>query len=67
MKTKNYLPLTKNAIPAGEGFTALPISFNSVVASLREAISNILSEIASPLAPLRLATLAPGASAGVTK
>ncbi len=27
MKTKTYLPLTKNAIPDGEGFTALPISF----------------------------------------
>jgi hypothetical protein len=40
MKTKNYLALTKNAIPDGEGFTALPISFNSVMASLREAISN---------------------------
>jgi hypothetical protein len=28
MKTKNYQPLTKSAIPDGEGFIALPISFN---------------------------------------
>jgi predicted regulator of Ras-like GTPase activity (Roadblock/LC7/MglB family) len=27
MKTKNYQPLTNNAIPDGEGFIALPISF----------------------------------------
>jgi len=27
MKTKLYRPLTKNAIPDGEGFIALPISF----------------------------------------
>jgi len=34
MKTKNYQPLTKSAIPDGEGFIALPISFfNSVITS----------------------------------
>jgi hypothetical protein len=27
MKTKIYQPLTSNAIPDGEGFIALPISF----------------------------------------
>jgi hypothetical protein len=56
MKTKIYQPLTKNAIPDGEGFIALPISFNSVIARRAqpdEAISNMLNEIGSPLAPLR--------------
>jgi len=36
MKTKNYRPLTKNTIPDGEGFTALPISFITVIARIAE-------------------------------
>ncbi len=32
MKTKNYQPLTKIGLPDGEGFTALPITFNAVIA-----------------------------------
>ena len=32
--------LTQYAIPDGEGFNALPIAFNTVIASLREAITN---------------------------
>ena len=33
MKTKNDQQLTQYAIPDGEGFTALPITFNIVIAS----------------------------------
>jgi hypothetical protein len=32
MKTKNQISLTKKAIPDGEGFIALPIVFNRVIA-----------------------------------
>jgi hypothetical protein len=55
MKTKTYRPLIKNAIPDGEGFIALPISFNSVIASdpPRGERSNLL--IAVEIASRRLA------------
>jgi hypothetical protein len=39
MKTKIYQPLKKNSLPDGEGFIALPISFNSVIASRRLAMT----------------------------
>jgi hypothetical protein len=32
MKKKNQISLTKKATPDGEGFIALPIAFNSVIA-----------------------------------
>src|SRR5512145_1057221 len=32
MRTKLYRPPTKNSLPDGEGFIALPITFNTVIA-----------------------------------
>ena len=48
MITKHQLQLTQNVIPDGEGFNALPIAFNYVIASARcEAISRFGEGIAS--------------------
>jgi len=49
MKNRNDQQLTQYEIPGGEGFNALPIAFNSVIARAKpEAISRLYAMLRLP-------------------
>ena len=55
MKTKTYQSTTYYVIPDGEGFTALPITFNHVIARAKpEAISSPNSRLLRSLQSLAM-------------